>query len=199
MQLLSFYFIVLLNSKVAKFKDLEQRQDQLLREMDDTISLYLVEMKQENDRFLQQLAKVKATAPPRVQASEKPVQAPSARQAVPKEPEAKPQHVVQQETPTEAAEQLIVQAVTQPEEQPLIEEPRLFVPKNVAQRAYGQHVQMVTQPEEPKVIEEDKVKVLPSFEQQVIDLAQSGLSADEIAKRMQKGKTEIELLLKFHT
>jgi len=45
LQLLSIYFIIILNTKLAKFKDLEKKQERLMREMDDSISLYLAEMK----------------------------------------------------------------------------------------------------------------------------------------------------------
>ncbi|MEC3886057.1 hypothetical protein VKA52_20225 [Halobacillus sp. HZG1] len=38
----------------------------------------------------------------------------------------------------------------------------------------------------------------PSFHSQVLDLKEKGYSIEEIAKIMDKGKTEIELLLKFH-
>ncbi len=38
-----------------------------------------------------------------------------------------------------------------------------------------------------------------SFEQQVLKLHNEGKNIEEIAKLTNKGKTEIELLLKFHT
>ena len=37
-----------------------------------------------------------------------------------------------------------------------------------------------------------------TIEQQIVDDYQSGMSVEKIAKKMQKGKTEIELLIKFH-
>ncbi len=56
-QLFCFYMIVLLNAKVAKFKDLEIHQEQLMREMEESISLYLVEIREENDRLIKELSK----------------------------------------------------------------------------------------------------------------------------------------------
>ncbi|MBX0356419.1 hypothetical protein [Halobacillus sp. Nhm2S1] len=38
----------------------------------------------------------------------------------------------------------------------------------------------------------------PSFHSQVFELKEKGYSIDQIAKKMDKGKTEIELLLKIH-
>jgi len=51
----------------------------------------------------------------------------------------------------------------------------------------------------PLKVEEQKEpdKVL-TVEQQALELAKQGKSPEEIAKQLQKGKTEIELLLKFH-
>ncbi len=46
-----------------------------------------------------------------------------------------------------------------------------------------------TEKEQPKVF---------TMEQQAIELAKQGKTPEEIAKQLQKGKTEIELLLKFH-
>ncbi|MBN9652874.1 hypothetical protein J0K78_01255 [Halobacillus sp. GSS1] len=48
----------------------------------------------------------------------------------------------------------------------------------------------------PKLEETESYK--PSFHSQVLDLKEKGYSIEEIAKMMDKGKTEIELLLKFH-
>ena len=58
LQLISFYFLIILNTKLAKFKDLEKKQERLMREMDDTISVYLAEMKDENDRLIKELQSV---------------------------------------------------------------------------------------------------------------------------------------------
>ncbi|MGG4488956.1 DUF6115 domain-containing protein [Metabacillus idriensis] len=68
----------------------------------------------------------------------------------------------------------------------------------------------VTEPEEPefpvvRIAHEDQLelsdpieKVQPeSEEKKIISLFQQGLSSEEIAKKLNKGKTEVELLLKF--
>lgn len=43
---------------------------------------------------------------------------------------------------------------------------------------------------------EETIKEM-SFDEQVVNLEQQGLTVDEIAKALNKGKTEIELMLKF--
>ena len=52
MQLISFYIIALLYMKISKFKNLEQKQQKLMSEMDDAIGAYLNELKEENDRLI---------------------------------------------------------------------------------------------------------------------------------------------------
>ena len=54
-QLLTFYFLVILNSKLSKYKEIEKKQEAIIREMDDAISAYLVEVKDENDRLIKEL------------------------------------------------------------------------------------------------------------------------------------------------
>ncbi|WLR46926.1 hypothetical protein LC065_15435 [Halobacillus litoralis] len=44
----------------------------------------------------------------------------------------------------------------------------------------------------------EKESYQPSFHSQVFELKEKGYSIEEIAKIMDKGKTEIELLIKFH-
>lgn len=55
LQLVSFYLIALLYAKLNKFKDMEKKQEQVLNEIDDSFGAYIAEMKDENDRLLQEL------------------------------------------------------------------------------------------------------------------------------------------------
>lgn len=54
-QTISFYFLALLYTKVSNFDDLEKKQRKLMAEMDDSIAAYLTELKDENDRLIDQL------------------------------------------------------------------------------------------------------------------------------------------------
>lgn len=56
-QLITIFAIVILNSKLSKFNDLEKRQNELVNEMDNAISVYLMEMREENDRLINELKK----------------------------------------------------------------------------------------------------------------------------------------------
>ncbi|MDI2589234.1 hypothetical protein OR571_19550 [Psychrobacillus sp. NEAU-3TGS] len=55
LQLISFYFIALLNAKLTKFNNMEQKQEQILAEIEDSFSAYIAEIKDENDRLLREL------------------------------------------------------------------------------------------------------------------------------------------------
>lgn len=56
LQIVSFYIIALLYLKMGKLNDVEKKQRKLMDEMEESIAAYLTELKDENDRFLQQIS-----------------------------------------------------------------------------------------------------------------------------------------------
>ena len=180
LQLISFYFLIILNTKLAKFKDLEKKQERLMREMDDTISVYLTEMKDENDRLIKELQNV----------SQSEIAASSM------------QHTEQYMSPQEEPPLPVVQEVKSDSSLSLEKDARINVPKNIVANAYSrqQHTgsKMVKTASPLKVEEQKEPDKVLTVEQQALELAKQGKSPEEIAKQLQKGKTEIELLLKFH-
>lgn len=188
LQLLSFYFIIILNTKLAKFKDLEKKQERLMREMDDTISLYLAEMKDENDRLineLQMVSKQKAVV------SSDPIE--QEKKIIKQQSEQETQHVKVEKSSKE---------VNVPDFEV---EPRVFVPKKTVANAYSrqQYASTNAANQGPPVATLDATSTEKlkerTFEEQVVQLSKEGKNIEEIAKQLQKGKTEIELLLKFHS
>lgn len=183
LQLLSFYFLIILNTKLAKFKDLEKKQERLMREMDDTISIYLADMKDENDRLIQELQRVSKS---------------EIQNAVKQKEQEPPPSLTKEESTVDGSVSLD-------------NEPRVYVPKNIVANAYSRQqqtgakndankteakvAQSAQQPTDATKKEEAKSLTI---EQQAVELAKQGKTAEEIAKQLQKGKTEIELLLKFH-
>lgn len=171
-QMITIFVIVLLYSKLSKFQNIEKRQNELINEMDNAISVYLMEMKEENDRLISELKKP---------------------------------NVVQKAASTrkEGTAQTI-------KEQPVKEqemEPRKFVPVKQAASAYQkQKTQQQVEEKDNEALE--KAETLSedneiqeqnlTFEQQVINHYHNGKSIEEIARMMGRGKTEIELLVKFH-
>lgn len=177
--------VVLLYSKLSKFKDLENRQNQLVNEMDNAIGVYLMEMKEENDRLISELKNT--SSPLKVaQVTEQP-QFVSAKQVL-------------KEVAEEVAAPKQVESSTTTDKPEL--EPRKYVPVKLAANAYSK--QKAANVEETEQVEAELFKktIEPSskeqtYEQQVIEHYHNGKSIEEIAKLMQRGKTEIELLVKF--
>ncbi|WP_010286350.1 hypothetical protein [Kurthia massiliensis] len=164
-QCLSFYFIVLLNVKISRLKDVEEKQQRLKDDMDDAVGAYLAEMKDENDRLIAELKKAKTTP------------------------------VVTEKTPTQRAITVVRQQVSKEESMNAVEDEDIqaleveeLLKKDVktpiayAKNAYQQHKQTLA----PLTVDE-----------QAKQMYKQGRSIDEIAKTLNRGKTEIELLLKF--
>lgn len=172
-QLICFYFIVLLNVKISKFKDLEIRQDKLIREMDDAMGAYLLEMREENDRFIKELSEMK---------NEKIIT------EVKKEVKEEKFNNEQQIPPNNELEIKIEQ--------------KKLVPINKVVTAYAKQKTNSSQNDQQLELNEQTIeekKEPETFEEKVIQLHKEGKTIEEIAKIMEKGKTEVELLLKFHT
>ncbi len=187
-QLLSFFFIILLNSKLARFKDLEVRQEQIAREMDDAIGLYLMEMREENDRLIKEITAVKHKS-----VREQDVSEASSNETVPQ--------AQLPATPPAGTE------MPSYEREEAGDSKKSYVPLTFAANAYSKHLQQSYTEEKltqvaPEVVEplqeQDELAHLPSFEREVVEMHRAGKTIEEIAKKTQRGKTEIELLIKFH-
>ena len=183
-QLITIFVIVILNTKLSKFQDLEKRQNELVNEMDNTISVYLMEMREENDRLINELKKPAVTLNKAPNLSEEPIQ-----------------------TATKQPETLIYPSPSTKKEDQLTEiQPRKFVPVKQATNAYKkQKAESIEELEETSLIEaqlfskeESDDTKQPTFEQQVVEYYRNGMTIEEITKMMQRGKIEIELLVKFH-
>ena len=55
LQIISFYIISLLNAKLGKLQDIERKQEQVLAEIDASFGAYIAEIKDENNRLLEEL------------------------------------------------------------------------------------------------------------------------------------------------
>lgn len=195
-QLITIFIIILLSGKLAKFKELEIRQNQLVEEMDNAISVYLIEMKEENNRLIEELkeATVSIPAKPAVQPF---------TQTQPQVEVAPIATVNAKKIFDEIAENEVKKEKTPPQTEVPEFEKRKFVPVQQAANAYSkQKVQTDKQSEleqvEDELFAKELVKQQQTVEQQVVAHYRAGKSIEEIARMMQRGKTEIELLVKFH-
>jgi hypothetical protein len=139
---LSLFVIILLYLQLSKVKETEKRQQQMAEEMEQTFSAYLLEWKEENERFLKELSDMLTN---RTKADRK--QSPSKVNATSTKEEALPNYF-----------------------------------PNV---------------DDVKDIVDIRHQAMPSLVEEAWQLFEQGKTIEEIAKILKKGKTEIELLLKF--
>ncbi|WP_186671218.1 hypothetical protein [Sporosarcina sp. BP05] len=153
-QIISFYFLALLYTKVTKFDDLEKKQRKLMAEMDNSIGAYLSELKDENDRLIEQLT------------------------VHDKQPTLK-------KTIVRAAQE----SATSEEVRPVMRASIPTMPVNLALKSYKAAAQVPEEAVAPVEAGDERT--------QVNRLHDAGQSIEEIAKQLGKGRTEIELILKF--
>jgi hypothetical protein len=139
---LSLFVIILLYLQLSKVKETEKRQQQMAEEMEQTFSAYLLEWKEENERFLKELTDMLTN---RTKADRK--QSPSKVNATSTKEEALPNYF-----------------------------------PNV---------------DDVEDIVDIRHQAMPSLVEEAWQLFEQGKTIEEIAKILKKGKTEIELLLKF--
>lgn len=153
LQMISFFVIALLYMKIAKFKDLERKQQKLMDEMDDTIAAYLAEIKEENDRLIDEL---------------------SAKR-----------HVFQEAAAAAEKDKLPNDRIEMPEQAERKIHP---IPVNLALRSYQESAKPIEQEQSDRP-QDDRSKAIQMYK--------DGKSIEEIAKTLGKGKTEVELIVKF--
>lgn len=186
LQLVSFFFIVILFAKLNKFKELERKQEQIVEEMDAALGAYLMEMKEENERLIEQLS----TLPKQDKAAKAKMKVESSVQ--PKVP-VQVQQVPKFVTPTAASSVY----KTNIEKQTHLEESALLTPNSTVVET--NKVELASTNEKVAAQQDDLVQVKAlSYEEMVLEMYRGGQSIEEIAKNLDKGKTEIELLIKFH-
>ncbi|MEK4494173.1 hypothetical protein [Ureibacillus sp. FSL W8-0352] len=189
-QLISFFLIFILNAKIAKFKDLELRQDKLMEEMENAISVYLLEVKEENERFIDELIKLSK---------------PQSNESY---------NMANEQINKQISDHINKDSVQLKNEEnngnPKIEKLQV-IPKAVAKNAYIQqqkshtsnrekvNEEAVNEEKQQKLTETNLQMTSPTLKEKIVALHQEGKSIEEIAKITQKGKTEIELLLKFNS
>lgn len=146
LQFVSFFLIALLFTRLSNAKDIEKQHEEFMKEMDDAVSAYLFEIKDENNRLIEELAMTNETNNNIKKEEKKPI-----------------------------------------DEIPF--SPRSLVSKSAVAKLYQQASPV-------KETIEDKTELSP--QNQVLALSNAGKSIEEIARLLGKGKTEIELMLKFH-
>ncbi|REB09779.1 hypothetical protein DVB69_02945 [Sporosarcina sp. BI001-red] len=159
LQIGGFYMIALLYVRISKLDKTEKNQQQLMKEMEDSLALYITEVKEENDRLIDQFIKIQQN-----------------QQTTEMKDEAKRSPILQEDEVAATAVYF----------NPLPPTSKVLDSYRTQQQA------SVTNTVEP--IMEPKQET--EFET-VYRLQSEGLSIGAIASRLKKGKTEVELILKF--
>lgn len=158
MQMVGFYVILLLYTKVSRFNDLEKKQQKLMAEMDDSIAAYLAELKEENERLIAIIEKRQHASGP------EPSNSMTSSKKEVNQNENADLHFPQPKIPMKLAVQ--------------------------SYQSYSKNIQEEQATTQKKPGEMDE-------RTKAIALHDEGRSIEEIAKTLGKGKTEVELLLKF--
>lgn len=162
---LALFAIIILYQRQNKFFQMEKKQQAMLREMEDVISTYLTEMKEENETLIETIQKMQP------------------KQAI--------QRKTNSGTPT---------STPSLPDQPPVSATQTRGTRNQAMEAYKSHLSVENDDEVESVEEVSIPPVAPkvlTMEEQAIRLEEQGYTIDEIARKLERGRTEIELMLKF--
>jgi len=163
LHLFAFFWIFLLSIRLKRASEIENRQNEIQKEIEDLFQSYLLEMKEENEKLLNMLEK-------------------------------SPNTKISKTAPVKN-DRINVETYEVPENL------RSKVTQQVYQNQNPQKPRLSSEEEKKKdyvppiPIGEDKFE--QSLSSQVVLLHEKGLQPAEIAQKLNKGKAEIELLLKF--
>ncbi|GEK32535.1 hypothetical protein [Kurthia sibirica] len=173
LQMLSFYFIVLLYMKMNRFKQNDRQQELLIEEMESSMTAFLTDIQDDNDRLIASMKRYSPQQEKSITASQQPE---SSNDDVHHVTDKEPQVGIEQPADESFQHTATPVIATQQKQQ----NTAFTAPKAYVKNAY-------TQPQVPPKTPEQEIK----------EMYIAGQSIDSIAKKMQKGKTEIELLIKF--
>lgn len=159
LQLGGFYMIALLYLRMSRLDKTEKNQQQLIKEMEDSLALYITEVKDENDRLIDQLTKI-------------------------------------QENPQNNESKVEPKRSSLAQEAEVAATSVYFNPKPPTSKVLDSYRSQ----QQPSETSATKSRLEPKQETEfetVYRLYDEGLTLNEIASQLKKGKTEVELILKF--
>ncbi|MCH1623756.1 hypothetical protein [Fredinandcohnia quinoae] len=178
-----FFLIILLFLKLSHIKELEKKQSNLLNEMESAITAYVLEIKEENEVFLQKLQNVKKNDETNERKKQNNNQ--GKKSNAKKVSEQSRLQITENELTNEDISDLL---------------PTYKIEENNETNLQEENVSNSESNNPKKNVETENGEELdiPTLVTQVIMLRKQGLSIEEIAKKFNKGTTELELLLKIH-
>ncbi|MCS0673105.1 DUF6115 domain-containing protein [Cytobacillus firmus] len=174
--------IILLFLRQNKLMETEKKQEKMLVEMEEVISSYLIQMKEENDDFINKFSQINAKN--QLSVKEKSIMVNTERKS--------------DETIDKADEKSLRLARASVYQASKAYKKNLRASEEELDESEG----FASLKETESVMQSDnsqraKEEIPSSMEDQVFLMKKQGLNVEDIAKKLGKGKTEIELMLKF--
>jgi hypothetical protein len=168
----ALWAIVILYTRQNRLLEVEKRQEKAVKEMEDVISSYLLEMKEDNERFIQQFKDVKEG------------------------------DLARSQNKVEKIKQAAEVSLNNDSQNPKVtadnepfNSPSYY--RQSAVKAYSQNAGNEKRRDADKNNPPMEISKEDSAYKQILTLQEKGYTLAEIAKELGKGVTEIELLLKF--
>ncbi|MCV9887686.1 hypothetical protein [Metabacillus halosaccharovorans] len=162
LHVVAFYFIIVLYMKYSNMKNLSDTQRQILEETENSMTSFLIDMKDENEKLIKTLLR-------------------SSNERIP-------------DPMKEEAIELNQNSYSETEQKPKAPNKTEL---EVNSKELPGHLSGIDDMEDIVEITQTPNKNKPPFEIEAINLYKQGYTVEQIAKRLNKGKTEVELLLKF--
>jgi len=182
LNILAFTIMAILFLRQNKLIEMEKNLKKPMIEMEELISAYLIQMKDENDRFIQRVTSLKNVSLD--------VQTSSGNMS-----ELKSNQEVQIES------QPHDEALNEADRQSFQENLSFHIGRTINNHAVKAYQKQKQNPQDEAIGDFEKKSQENGMNELLIDqinhLRKQGYSNDDVAKKLNKGKTEIELLLKF--
>ncbi|XQY93537.1 hypothetical protein ACNRWW_09105 [Metabacillus sp. HB246100] len=162
LHVVAFYFIVVLFTKLSSMKSVSDNQRKVLEEAENSMTSFLIEMKDENDRLIEHFRKQDSTN--NLPDKEENVRTTDLHMEPIDRSKAKSEHATSTQDNTD----------------------KLPV-----------HLGGIEDVQDIVEIKERSPITYKTPEEEALSLYEQGLTIEQIAKKLKKGKTEIELLVKF--
>ncbi|KON89061.1 hypothetical protein AF332_21210 [Sporosarcina globispora] len=176
--------IIILFLRQNKLMEAEKKQDKVLVEMEEVISSFLIQMKEENDDFISKFSQLHA----KKQSSKKEKITPSNTESV----------IDGEITVPKADEKSMRLARASVYQASKAYKKNLRTLEKETNEA--ENLKSLMEADSPMLSaynQRGKEPLPSSMDDQVLSLKKQGMNVEEIAKKLGKGKTEIELMLKF--
>ncbi|MBE4908702.1 hypothetical protein IMZ08_11605 [Bacillus luteolus] len=183
---IAYLLIIVLYQKFSTIKELEKKQSTIIHEMEQMITIYLMEMKEENEAFLTKLSRDEKDLDSSYDKGEKNLTHSSSKD---KSFNNEPFEIIEESLTTQEMESLL----------PKYDDENKLE-NNVQNKVYTNPTILKQENAIGEAKSTFKIKddlYVQSLSAQALLLQKKGESIEQIAKKLGKGNTEIELLLKF--